>query len=108
MGAEITMLKAYLAEDFVIPSPVVASRDGLSLQQVSGVTLTMTNELNKLAWNIALARSFARVHYHSDARAGILLGEQVAIRLMQNLKTLYNEPFGGFTLTTFDGTTVVI
>ena len=108
MGAEITMLKAYLTEDFTIANPVVASRDGLSLQPVSGVTLTVTNELNKLAWNIALARSFAGVHYRSDAREGILLGEQVAIRLMQDLKPLYNEPFSGFTLTKFDGTTVVI
>jgi hypothetical protein len=108
MGAEITMLKAYLKEDFVIPNPVIASRDGLSLQAVTGVTLTVGNELNKLAWNIALARNFAGVHYRSDAREGILLGEQVAIRLMQDLKTLYNEPFSGFTLKKFDGTTVTI
>ncbi len=108
IGAEVTMMKAYLKEDFVIPNPVVASRDGLSLQPYSGATLTVTNELNKLAWNIALGRNFAGVHYRSDAREGILLGEQVAIKLMQDLRTLYNEPFSGFTLTKFDGTTVVI
>lgn len=108
IGAQVTMLKAYLKEDFVIPNPVVASRDGLSLQSVTGVTLTIGNELNKLAWNIALARNFAGVHYRSDAREGILLGEQVAIRLMQDLKTLYTEPFSGFTLKKFDGTTVTI
>lgn len=108
IGAEITMMKAYLKEDFVIPNPVVASRDGLSLQPVTGVTLTIGNELNKLAWNISLARNFGGVHYRSDAREGILLGEQVAIRLMQDLKTLYNEPFSGFSLKKFDGTTVTI
>ncbi|HEY0602292.1 MAG TPA: vanadium-dependent haloperoxidase [Herpetosiphonaceae bacterium] len=108
IGAQVTMMKAYLKEDFVIPNPVVASRDGLSLQPVTGVTLTVGNELNKLAWNIALARNFAGVHYRSDAREGILLGEQVAIRLMQDLKTLYNEPFSGFTLKKFDGTTVTV
>ncbi|HEX6292080.1 MAG TPA: vanadium-dependent haloperoxidase [Herpetosiphonaceae bacterium] len=108
IGAEITMLKAYLKEDFVIPNPVIASRDGLSLVPVTGVTLTVGNELNKLAWNIALGRNFGGVHYRSDAREGLWLGEQVAIRLMQDLKTLYTEPFSGFSLTKFDGSTVVI
>ncbi|MBV9787062.1 MAG: hypothetical protein JOZ51_02730 [Chloroflexi bacterium] len=101
------MLKAYLKEDYVIPNPVIASADGLSLQPITA-TLTIGNELNKLAWNIALARSFAGVHYRSDAREGILLGEQVAIRLMQDLKPLYNEPFSGFTLKKFDGTTITV
>ena len=108
IGAEVTMLKAYLKEDFVIPNPVVASSDGLSLQPYTGATLTLSGELDKLAWNIALARSFAGVHYRSDAREGILLGEQVAIKLMQDLRTLYNEPFSGFTLKKFDGTTIII
>ena len=107
IGAQVTMLKAYLKEDYVIPNPVIASADGLSLQPVTA-TLTIGNELNKLAWNIALARSFAGVHYRSDGREGILLGEQVAIRLMQDLKTLYNEPFSGFTLKKFDGTSITI
>lgn len=108
IGAEVTMLKAFLKEDFVIPNPQVASADGLTLQPYSGATLTVGNELNKLAWNVALGRNFGGVHYRSDAREGILLGEQVAIRLMQDLKTLYTEPFGGFALTKFDGTTITI
>lgn len=108
IGAEVTMLKAALKDDFVIPTPVVASRDGLTLQPYTGAPLTVTNELNKLAWNIALGRNFAGVHYRSDAREGLVLGEQVAIKLMHDLKTLYNEPFSGLTLTKFDGTTVVI
>lgn len=108
IGAQVTMMKAYLKEDFAIPNPIVAERSGQSVQPVTGVTLTIGNELNKLAWNIALARNFGGVHYRSDAREGILLGEQVAIRLMQDLKTLYNEPFSGFSLKKFDGTTVTI
>lgn len=108
IGAQVTILKAYLKEDFVIPNPIVSERSGQSVQPVTGVTLTIGNELNKLAWNIALARNFAGVHYRSDAREGIFLGEQVAIRLMQDLKTLYNEPFSGFTLKKFDGTSITI
>jgi PAP2 superfamily len=108
IGAGVTMLKAFLKEDFVIPNPVVASRDGLSLLPYSGAPLAVLNELNKLTWNIALGRNFGGVHYRSDAREGLWLGEQVAIRLMQDLKPLYTEPFSGFSLTKFDGTTIVI
>lgn len=107
-GACATMLKAFFNEDFIIPDPVVASEDGLSLIPYSGPELTVGGELNKLASNISIGRDFAGVHYRSDATSGLELGETIAIQVLQDYKNTYNENFNGFTLTKFDGTTIII
>src|SRR5206468_3082948 len=93
IGAEVTMLKAFFDESFVLQSPVTASPDGLSLQPYQGPPLTLGGELNKLAYNVAMARDFAGVHWRSDAEEGLRLGEAVALRIMQDLRTLYHESF---------------
>lgn len=74
-----------------------------------GTELTIGGELNKLASNIAIGRDFAGVHWRSDSTEGLTLGETVAIRILQDYKkNTYNEDFDGFTLTKFDGTTIII
>jgi hypothetical protein len=75
----------------------------MSLVPYNGPLLTVGNELNKLASNIALGRDAAGVHYRSDGVQGILLGEAIALSIMRETATLYNEVFPGFTLTRFDG-----
>ena len=107
-GAGVTMLKAFFNESFVIPNPVVASADGLSLLPFSGPPLTVGGELNKLAANVSLGRDIAGVHYRSDAIEGLKLGEAVAIGILQDYRNTYNENFTGFSLTRFDGTTIII
>jgi hypothetical protein len=107
-GAGITVLKALFNESFEIPSPVMPSDDGLSLAPYTGAPLTVGGELNKLASNIALGRDAAGVHYRSDGVEGIKLGEAIAISILRDTATLYNEQFPGFTLTRFDGTPVTI
>ncbi|OPX86940.1 vanadium-dependent haloperoxidase [Pelotomaculum sp. PtaB.Bin117] len=107
-GAGVTMLKAFFKESFIIPNPVVASADGLKLLPYSGPPLTVGGELNKLAANIALGRDFAGIHWRTDGIEGIKLGEAVAIGILQDYRNTYNEHFSGFTLTKFDGTTVII
>jgi PAP2 superfamily len=107
-GACVTVLKALFEETFVIPNPVVASDDGRSLVPYSGATLTLGNELNKLAANIAFARDMAGVHWHSDGIQGMLLGEAVAISVLSDYRSAYNERFSGFSLTKFDGTTITV
>ncbi len=107
-GACVTILKAWFDESFVIPNPVVASTDGLSLEPYSGALLTVGGELNKLASNVATGRNIAGVHWRSDARESLLLGEAVAISVLKDQRLLCNERFDGFTLTKFDGSTVVI
>lgn len=107
-GAGVTMLKAFFKEAFVLPNPVVASPDGLTLLPYEGPPLTVGGELNKLAVNIAMGRDFAGIHWRTDASEGFKLGEKVAIRILQDYRDSYNEDFVGFSFTKFDGTTIMI
>ncbi|MGH9842614.1 MAG: vanadium-dependent haloperoxidase [Blastocatellia bacterium] len=107
-GAGVTVLKAWFKESFIIPNPVVAGDDGLSLQPVTGAQLTIGGELNKLASNISFGRDTAGIHYRSDEIQGMLLGEAVAISVLADFNATYNENFPGFSLTKFDGTQVLI
>jgi hypothetical protein len=107
-GACVTVLKALYNPSFVIPSPVTASDDGLSLVPYTGAALTVGDELNKLASNISLGRDAGGVHYHSDGIEGLKLGEAAAISMLRDVATIVHEEFSGFTLTRFDGTTVTI
>lgn len=107
-GACVTVLKAFFKESLTIPNPVVASSDGFSLVAFNGPALTIGGELNKLAANIAIGRDAAGVHWRSDAIEGLKLGEAVAISILKDFKDCFNEPFTGFSLTKFDGTTMVI
>ncbi|EPY6469961.1 vanadium-dependent haloperoxidase [Clostridium sporogenes] len=108
IGAEVTILKAFFNEDYIIPNPVVASADSLKLQPYLEGDLKVGGELNKLAANIALGRDFAGVHWRSDCLQGMKLGEAVAIGLLQDYRNTYNEEFHGFSFTKFDGTKVII
>ncbi len=107
-GACVTVLKAFFRESFTIPTPVVATSGGFSLVPFSGPALTVGGELNKLAANIAIGRDAAGVHWRSDGIEGLRLGEAVAISMLQDFKDCFTEPFTGFSLTKFDGTTLVI
>jgi hypothetical protein len=106
-GAGATILKAFFDETFVIPAPVVASADGTLLSPYAG-TLTVGNELNKLASNIGVGRDAPGVHWRTDGHEGLALGEAAAIALLQDVRYTHNEPFNGFMFTKFDGTMIVI
>jgi hypothetical protein len=116
-GACATILKA--AFDGSAPFSVLtngklvtASGDGLSLVPYTGSDasqITVNGEINKLASNIGLGRDFAGIHWRSDYRAGLMLGEAVAISILRDQSNLYaGEQFAGFTITKFDGTTTTI
>lgn len=107
-GACTTILKAWFDESFVLPNPVTPSRDGLTLQPLVGTTLTAGGELNKIASNVANGRNIAGVHWRSDSTASLALGEAIAIQLLAEHRPTFNEAFGGFRLTKFDGTTVTV
>lgn len=106
-GAAVTMLKAFYKGDHLIPAPKQPSADGLSLVDYSGPALTVEGELNKLASNIALGRDTAGVHYRSDSDLGIVLGEELAISVLQELVNGYNEDVS-FSFNRFDGAPVTI
>jgi len=107
-GACVTLLKAFYDESTRIVdlfTPQVAAPDGLSLTEYTGpdvTQMTVGSELNKLASNVARGRNIAGVHWHSDAVQSLLLGEQVAIAVLQDVKQTLNEfRTGGFTQFTF-------
>lgn len=87
---------------------MVASSDGLKLQPWKGADLTVGGELDKLASNIALGRDIARLHWRSDGVEGMKLGEEVAIRILEELSFTGNELFSGFSLRRFDGRRVSV
>jgi hypothetical protein len=106
-GACVTVLKAFFDETFVFPNPVTPSAGGNSLEPYVGA-LTVGGELNKLASNIAMARNFAGIHWRSDDTSGLLLGEEVAIRMLREMRLTYTEEFQGLTFTRFDGSRVTV
>lgn len=121
-GACVTMLKAFF--DLGKPGslrpwpttapapfqrPSIASADGLTLVPTGETGLTVLGELNKLAANVSEGRNMSGIHWRvSDNMLGMMLGEDVAIYLLNETAALYPEQFAGFTLTKFDGSTVLV
>ncbi len=116
-GACITVIKAFFDDQALISSlipPVkpdpndpavlvpLTSQEGRDL-------LTVASELDKLAFNVGNGRNFAGIHYRADAEFGVRLGEQVAIKYLQDRAVTYSETtFAGFQLTTVDGVRIRI
>jgi len=87
------------------------STDGLSLNTYAGAdsnNLDINGELNKLAYNISFGHGIhAGIHFRSSTYWSILLGEQVALSILQDRAKSYNEPFT-ISIKKFDGTTATI
>lgn len=113
-GACTTILKAWFRETTRIidlTQPVEPTPDGLSLvpyTDADAAQMTVGGELNKVAYNVANGRNIAGVHWRSDSRESIQLGEAVAIQLLREQRETYNEKFAGFSLTKFDGTAITV
>jgi hypothetical protein len=107
-GACVTILKALFDENQAIPHPEFVDSNGDRQFWLGPGPLLVGDELNKLASNVAIGRNIAGVHWRSDATASLRLGEQIAIGVLRDHKLMYNEAFGGYHLTTFDGANVII
>ncbi|HEX8433024.1 MAG TPA: vanadium-dependent haloperoxidase [Longimicrobium sp.] len=106
-----TILKAFFDEKMVIKNPMQSNADGTALVPYQGDDqgdMTVETELNKLSGNISQFRNAAGVHWRSDDTFSRLLGEQVAIRLLQELSLTFNEDRAFFQLTKLDGTLIRI
>lgn len=104
-----TLLKAFYDESLVIPNPVQPDpADPTKLIPYQGPPLTVGGELNKLALNYGSGRSWAGIHWRSDAAASYAQGEALVISLLREQKATFAEPFEGFSFTRFDGTRVAI
>lgn len=118
-GACITALKFFFnGEQKIRPLLLAAGRDvyepgadGLSLNTYTGAdnnTLDISGELNKLAYNVSFGHGIhAGIHFRSSTYWSILLGEQVALSILQDRAKSYNEPFT-ISIKKFDGTTATI
>ncbi|HLM03425.1 MAG TPA: vanadium-dependent haloperoxidase, partial [Pyrinomonadaceae bacterium] len=113
-GACVTILKAWfdserLYTDF---APLYQSNaEGWALVGVplaSDIPITIADELNKLASNISIGRNIAGVHWRSDYTESVLLGEQVAIWLLEDYGFTYNEKFAGFRFRNFAGNLITV
>ena len=87
---------------------MMPSEDGTSLVPYTGAdaaTLTINGELSKLAFNLSFGHGIhAGIHFRSSTNASLLLGEQVAISVLNDRAGSYNEPFS-IPITKLDGTT---
>ncbi len=71
------------------------------IDAAADATVTVTDELNKLAANMAYGRNWAGIHYRTDGIEGFLVGEQAAVRYLQDHMRHYDLPFDGYRLEPF-------
>jgi hypothetical protein len=118
-GACVTALKFFFNGDQKIRPLLlnagtdikVPSSDGLTLLNYTGSdrdSLDINGELNKLAHNVSVGHGVhAGIHFRSSTYWSILLGEQVALSVLQDRAKSYNEPFT-VNIRKFDGTIATI
>jgi hypothetical protein len=64
--------------------------------------LTIEGELNKLASNISIGRDWAGVHYFTDYYESLLMGEEIALGILEEQKLTFGENFS-MTVPLFNG-----
>src|SRR5690606_8352848 len=95
-----------------ITNPVIADATGANLVTYTGTdtgAMTLDGEINKLASNIAMGRDWAGIHYRSDSMQGLMLGEEVAIHVIEDLlssmiENHWNGDIPEISIRRFDGT----
>ncbi|SFZ91356.1 hypothetical protein SAMN05428642_10219 [Flaviramulus basaltis] len=106
-GACITVLKGFFdctsvfkADGTNSDMAYVSVNEGTQLKSVpvfdkkgNRSRLTVEGELNKLASNISIARNWAGVHYFTDYYESLLMGERIAIGILEEQKLMFNENF---------------
>ena len=105
-NAPIRPLLQSVGSDVMVPSS-----DGLSLEVYTGAdrdSLTINGELAKLGWNVTTGHGIhAGIHFRSSSLYSLLLGEQLALSVLQDRARGYTEPFT-IHITKFDGTKATI
>ena len=120
-GACVTVLKAFFdCKSKFKPNGInadkayVSTNNGANLELIpvfnqlgEKAELTVEGELNKLASNISIGRDWAGVHYFSDYYESILMGEKIAIGILEEQKLLFKETFS-MTIPLFNGESIRI
>ncbi|MDJ0680575.1 MAG: hypothetical protein QNJ18_12005 [Xenococcaceae cyanobacterium MO_167.B52] len=123
IAAAATIAKAFVT-DGEFSNPKVPMHDGQQLTDFKGEKLTIHGELNKLIANITLFRDGAGMHWRTDGTAlganskerlhkgletgGNLLGEQMAISMLRDIKCTYREEVGTFKFNSISGNPIKI
>ena len=124
IAAAATIIKAFFA-DGEFPTPKIPIANGQRLEDYVGPTLTIHGELNKLIANITLLRDGAGMHWRTDGTAlgpnnsfdsspaglktgGNLLGENLAISMLRDVKRTYREVIGNFEFQGISGNKIEI
>ena len=126
-GACVTILKAFFNHELYFnygerggrvtlsftdepgKSAYQSNSTGSALNSIKSEPLTIEGELNKVAANISIGRDWAGVHYYSDYVQSMIMGEEIAIGMLQEQSITY--PFAddlSMTLPKFDGSKVLI
>jgi hypothetical protein len=98
-GVRQTALSTIADESGGSDGTVAAAQD--EIEDAYDSTVTVNDELNKLAANMALGRNWAGIHYRTDGIDGFLVGEQAAVRYLQDHMRHYDLPFDGYRLEPF-------
>jgi hypothetical protein len=106
-GACVTILKAWFDGAWELPRTVVPDASGTALLAHTGPALTVENELNKLAANIAIGRNGAGIHYRSDYWESVKLGEKIAVGILEEQRETYRE-ICSFSFKGFEGQTITV
>ena len=87
----------------------VSTNNGTQLEAIpvldennKSARLTVEGELNKLASNISIGRNWAGVHYFTDYYESLLMGEEIAIGILEEQKLMFGENFS-MTVPLFNG-----
>jgi hypothetical protein len=107
-GACSVILKACFDGAMLLPGCVEPGADGLSLRPCPDYSPTVSDEIDKLAFNVAMGRDWAGIHFRSDSIAGLNLGENVGISILQDLARTFSEDFDGFSFKRFGGSSIHI
>lgn len=106
-GACVTVLKAWFDGSHELSQRVVPDASGTALLGYNGPPLTVENELNKLAANVAIGRNAAGFHYRSDYWESLKLGEKIAVGILEEQRETYRE-ICSFSFKGFEGQTITI
>lgn len=122
IAATATIAKAFFI-DREFPNPKVPVDNGQQLTDFREEKLTIHGELNKLIANVTLFRDGAGMHWRTDGTAlgaesgdrtpyletgGNLLGEQMAVSMLRDVKETYREEVGCFKFKSISGKDIEI
>lgn len=111
-GAVATVLNAVYRDGPWPVGMVQANDSGMELVPANATAPTIHGEARKLGENYGMGRVVGGLHYLSDVRQGLLLGQRVAEQVLRQAKavarTLGLEEWGSTAFMGYDGTIVSI